>query len=362
MPLKLYPIKFSIFVLAVCYSQLSQAWGERGHDLITRIAVQDLVELSEKNSALTRPFELRDHMLSHLSNAPDIVWRAPYMTDEERALNYPTHYINLERVYDKVSSIADLDTDYADYAKKASDRGLDAAKDVGTAPWRALQLYQLMQNAFKSASSAENKGQMIKAANQALLYGGLMSHFVGDLANPHHTSSNHDGQLTGNKGLHAYFESDVVSALSFKLAARVNRKSNARLLRENLLQAYPNGDAVRALNDPSSLITALVFNSHSKVEHLTKLDNRHSIIELSKDNRSPAIRKSPKSVTNQYDDFIIERLAIGASVLSQLWYLAWQTGGKPDLSEYRSYLYPVQPAFIAPDYIIAEKLTMTPEH
>ena len=235
-------------------------------------------------------------------------------------------------------------------SKRASDRGLDAAKEVGTAPWRALQLYQLMQGAFISAAAATNSEQMIEATNQALLYGGLMSHFVGDLANPHHTSSNHDGQLTGNTGLHAYFESDVVSALSLKLAAQVGKKSNTRLLYEKVLSAYPKAEAANALNDPSSLILALVFNSHTNLERLTKLDNRYSIIERSKDSRTPAMRKPPKSVVSKYDDFVIERLAIGAAVLSQLWFLAWQTGGEPDLSEYRSYLYPVKPEFVAPDY------------
>ena len=355
MPKKSYLIKILIFVFYLSYAHLSLAWGERGHDLITRIAVQNLVELSDDNSALTRPFLSRDHMLSHLSNTPDIVWRAPYMSKQERATNYPTHYINLEKVYDKISSVSDLDRDYAEYAKRAADRGLDAANDVGTAPWRALQFYQLMHGAFRSATAAENKQQMIEATNQALLYGGLMSHFVGDLANPHHTSSNHDGQLTGNKGLHAYFESDVVSAISFKLAARVDQKSGARLLRKTILKAYPKKAAAQHLSDPSSLIFSLVFNSHSNVNKLTKLDNRYSIIELSKDSRTPAIRKAPESVVNQFDDFVIERLAIGASVLSQLWYLAWQTAGEPDLSEYRSYLYPVKAKFIEPDFLLVSE-------
>jgi len=349
MQTKLFASQLVLVIFFLSGPQTSFGWGERGHDLITRIAVQNLVADSGDNLALTRPFVSRDHMLSHLSNAPDIVWRAPYMSDEERALNYPTHYINLERVYDTVSSISDLDSSYADFAKRASDRGLDAAKEVGTAPWRALQLYQLMQGAFISAAAATNSEQMIEATNQALLYGGLMSHFVGDLANPHHTSSNHDGQLTGNTGLHAYFESDVVAALSLKLAAQVDRESNTRLLQDKVLSAYSK-KAAQALKEPSSLILALVLNSHTNLERLTKLDNRYSIIERSKDSRTPAMRKPPKSVVSKYDDFVIERLAIGAAILSQLWLLAWQTGGEPDLSEYRSYLYPVKPEFIAPDY------------
>jgi len=42
------------------------AWGERGHDLITRVAVQNLRVMSDDNQALVKPFVARNHMLGHL--------------------------------------------------------------------------------------------------------------------------------------------------------------------------------------------------------------------------------------------------------------------------------------------------------
>jgi len=52
----------------------------------------------------------------------------------------------------------------------------------------------------KEHGAAKEKEKFIEAVNQALLYGGIMSHFVGDLAEPHHTSANYDGWLTGQGG------------------------------------------------------------------------------------------------------------------------------------------------------------------
>jgi len=60
------------------------AWGERGHDLGTRVAVQNLRALSGDDPAVVTPFLQRDHMLAHLSNVPDIVWRAPTLYGELR--------------------------------------------------------------------------------------------------------------------------------------------------------------------------------------------------------------------------------------------------------------------------------------
>jgi hypothetical protein len=343
----------SIYLLLclIVHSGPSLAWGERGHDLITRIAVQNLKSQSTNNPAIMKPFASRDHMLSHLSNTPDIVWRAPYMSKEDRAENYPTHFINLEKSYDEIASVNDIDRDFASYAKRASTKGFNAAKDAGTAPWRALQLYDLMSTALKQAGKANNNDDMISATNDALLYAGLMSHFIGDLANPHHTTSNHDGQLTGNTGLHAYFESDVVSVLPMKLASQIDRTSKASLLHKTIFKNKSKQDTKQLLMDPQELVFGLVFNSFSNVDKLRKLDDRYSLIEKSTEKRTRAKRKPPESVAKHYNRFVIERLSVGAAVLSQLWFLAWQTAGEPDLSEYRSYHYPVKAEFIKPNYI-----------
>ena len=62
------------------------------------------------------------------------------------------------------------------------------------------------------------------------------------------------------------------------------------------------------------------------------------------------MRKPAKSVAKRYERFAVERMAIGASVLARLWFLAWRDAGSPDMSGFRSYHYPVQPPFITPVY------------
>ncbi len=340
-----------VFVAAMGLVKPAHAWGEIGHDVMSRVAAQQLQHLSGDNQAFTRPFKSRDHMLAHLSNVPDIVWRSPAMTEQERSSNSPTHYINLEPTYGAVDSIEDLATGYAEHVTRSRAVNVEDVLELGSLPWRILQLQQMMVASLRAAKQATTPKEMIDATNQVLLYAGIMSHFVGDMANPHHTSVNHDGQLTGNKGLHAYFESDIVMALPLDLIAQVNATAGPDLLNATVFKGLSAAQRQAALNDPTQLVFLALVESHKNLNRLTELDNAHSRIAPNTDPQSKAERRPPNDVSHHYADFVVERLAIGASVLAQLWYSAWQQAGSPDLSEYQSYVYPVAPAYIPPDYL-----------
>ena len=352
MPIKLLtrPSLTSYFAALCCISSLlfqAQpvfAWGERGHDIITRVAVQNMRLAVADNKALMQPFIARDHMLGHLSNTPDIVWRAPYMTELERSENYSTHFINLEKVYLDVNVWNDLPIDYSVYTTNSRAKGFEP-EEVGTAPWRVLQLYTLMVDAFKKVALAKDPKAFESSVNEALLVAGIMSHFVGDLANPHHTSANYDGQLTGQRGLHAYFESDVVGELSFELSAKVYVKAQA-----DWLDIYTKPERKEIVSSAQKIVWALLANSHNRLPQLLELDRTHSLIKES-NKIARAKRKPVNQTADSFQEFATERLSVGASALSALWLLAWQEAGSPDMSEFRSYYYPVKPDFIRPDYI-----------
>ncbi|MBX2848401.1 MAG: hypothetical protein KTR16_08775 [Acidiferrobacterales bacterium] len=351
--MKLTHLVTTIIVLA-CSSiaEKTLAWGERGHDLITRVAVQHMRVNAEDNANLMRPFLLRDHMLGHLSNTPDIVWRADYMSEEARRANSPTHYINLEKVLSDVTRWDDFPREFDEYRALCKSKGLETT-DVGTAPWRVLQFYKLI---VSELSNLEHKPKELKIdqINKALTYAGLMSHFVADLANPHHTSANYDGQLTGNRGLHAYFESVMVAELPLDLSEKVLKKAGSKRL---WLRDYSKGERDEILSDPQKLVWALVADSHRKVDQLTELDNKYSIISkspINSESRESAQRKPAKEVVRHYERFVVERLAVGVDALAKLWQMAWEDAGKPDMSEFQSYYYPVQPSFITPYYTVDE--------
>lgn len=331
-------------LISVSGSQKAFAWGERGHDLVTRVAVQNLRHISNDDARLVRPFARRDHMLSHLSNVPDIVWRAPYQSELVLEVNPSTHYINLEKVYENVTRYSDIPADFLQYSQDARAKGYEP-NESGTAPWRVMQLYTALVEAMKQAGQAQDRKAVEKAGNEVLLLAGVMAHFVGDLSNPHHTTANHNGQLTGQGGFHSYFESQTVEEQGFDLVARIVKQA-----KRSWLTHYSKKERTEILADPQKLVWALVVNSNGRKEKLEAIDRRYSLLQESQGERDRAKRKPAKAMAKHYKKFTIERIGAGASALSQLWLLAWKESGEPDMSTYFSYHYHVKPDFIHPEY------------
>jgi hypothetical protein len=78
----------------VAFDEYSYAWGEKGHDLVTRVAAKLMAEDKEHGALVGEAFIKKEHMLAHLSNVPDIVWRSA--GKEIETLNAPTHYVDVD--------------------------------------------------------------------------------------------------------------------------------------------------------------------------------------------------------------------------------------------------------------------------
>ncbi len=324
------------------------AWGERGHDIVARLAARHLVEQGDEK--LFVPFQQREFMLGHLANVPDIVWKSDSVDEKIRSSNRPTHYINLDLVNVNPVSIDDIPLDYAALLKVANIQPVTNIAQLGSAPWRIQQLHQLMTQAFARARESKDRTDLVKHVNSALLYGGLMAHFVGDLGNPHHTTSDFDGQATGNGGLHAYFETRVVNELGLQLPDRVFQTMQKDDLIEQRLMQWVNADRAGLKRDPLRLSLALTLDSYNHLPKLLALDDQFSLIKRSDKSNTYARRRHPRKVKKQYESFIVSRLALSSYVLADLWKSAWQQGGSPDLSGFFSFYYPTAPGYIYPDY------------
>ena len=105
----------------------------------------------------------------------------------------PRHYINLE-VFG-VSTMDSLPANIQLLKTKYSDSVLQKA---GSLPWYILQMEDKLVKAFKG-----------KRKTEILFVAADLAHYIGDANMPLHTSLNHDGQLTGQKGIHAFFEGQL---------------------------------------------------------------------------------------------------------------------------------------------------------
>lgn len=342
----------------------SLAWGERGHDLVTRVAVRLLPRLAP-GSALAFQMGRKEFMLGHLSNVPDIYWRN--LSEAVEKVNAPTHFLDLEYVAPELTLAAIPRTPQAALARMKElcanpPRGYVCPtkpgvspdeSSAGTAPWRVAQLYRLTVESLKNAAPGGKADPF--AIDKAFLTAGIMSHFVGDLGNPYHATRNYDGWESGQGGIHSYFESAVIASypLGFEqevFDAALSGKGFARAL-----SRVPEASRESASKDPALLAMALGIDSQSRLESANEMDRRFAVTRASSvgadGKRLNAERRDASELRAKFHDLHVERLATAAEVLARLWLAAWEEAGRPDFKGYQSFAYPVAPDFMAPDYL-----------
>lgn len=356
-------------VIGLAVPPRASAWGERGHDIVTRVAVRLLAAKIAKGTPLATQFGRKEFMLGHLSNVPDIVWRNQGEAIEK--VNAPTHFLDLEYVSPELT-FATIPRTPAEalgrmkelcasppkgYVCPAREGSSPDESSAGTAPWRAGQLYRMTVENLK-ALSADGKSNDA-AIDRAFMTAGIMSHFIGDLGNPYHATVAYDGWESGQGGIHSYFESAVVSSYRLALDQEVIDAALTGRGLERTLKQLPAANRGALSRDPVALAMALALDSRSRLDAANAIDVRFAILKKSgtgpDGKRVSAERRDASELRFKYHDLTVERLATAAEVLASLWLFAWEDAGRPDFKGYRSFAYPVAPEFIQPDYLSAAK-------
>lgn len=172
-------------VLMLLVPRPADAWGFEAHKFIMNRAIDAL-------PPEIRPFfeKYRVTIVEH-SVDPDM-WRTVGWEAEEG----PRHFVDMD-AYGPYPFTA-VPRDYAEAVKQ---RGEEFVKKYGLLPWRAQEMQGKLAEAFllKQTYSREN----IK------LFSSVVAHYLSDAQVPFHAALNHDGQLTGQYGIHSRFESEL---------------------------------------------------------------------------------------------------------------------------------------------------------
>jgi hypothetical protein len=289
-------------VLAIL-SLISPAWpwGNEGHSAINRVAAEKLppdVPAFLRNAAA---------QLAYIAPEPDR-WRETSELALKRSQE-PDHYIILESIEGM-----DLPPDrYSFYRALAAKRAQTPGnpedllpEHVGLQPYITIEVYERLVVAFREyrrALLAHRNPDFAEA--DAIFYAGWLGHYVGDGANPMHTTIHYNGWVGPNpKGyttattVHAKMESSFVAG---------NLK---QLQFADLVPAQP-----QLLTDPFQDYLRYLRDSHQLVETAYQLEKERGF-----DGAGTAASR----------DFIRHRLAAGAEMLRNMWYSAWvQSGQSP---------------------------------
>jgi hypothetical protein len=159
------------------------AWGFDAHRSITHYAVANL----PRGAALYDTFSPLIGSLQEASLAPDI--RRDSTPGEDIK-----HYLDADLLEPYPFTSFPLSRSRAEAVF-----GREELEQAGVAPWALQSSYRRLVDAFRSG----DRQAVLTAA-------GDTAHYLEDLHVPYHTTENYDGQLTGNEGIHARFESEMI--------------------------------------------------------------------------------------------------------------------------------------------------------
>jgi len=121
-------------------------------------------------------------------------------------LEAPRHYLDVENYEQNIDSIPEK---FNDALAKYGQRKLN---DNGIVPWQIQRTYFNLVRAFKTRDSIK-----------ILKYSADLGHYIGDAHVPLHTTNNHNGQLTNQVGIHAFWESRLPELFSTEYNFLVGR-------------------------------------------------------------------------------------------------------------------------------------------
>src|SRR5262249_10815899 len=145
----------------------------------------------------------------------------------------------------------------------------------------------------------------------------VLGHYVADAHVPLHAIVNYDGQLTGQKGVHARWESELVARFERQIESRVEPSAAVRI------------------DDPTAFVFDVLRESFVRSPDALLADREtagpRDYADTPEDDRYDDGYYS--RFYEREGDTIVSRLDAAATALGSLWLSAWEDAGRPTLDE-----------------------------
>jgi hypothetical protein len=283
---------FLIFLLVISYFP-SYCWGFYAHQKINYYSV---FLLPPEMMLLYKP---NINFISEHAIDPD---KRRYAVAEEG----PRHFIDID-VYG-AHPYPVLPRSWQDAVAKF---GEDSLKKHGTVPWHVQNMLSRLTAAFKE----RNYSRILKNSAE-------IGHYIADAHVPLHASSNHNGQLTNQIGIHGFWESRVPELLADKQYDFFIGK--AKYIKNP-------GEFIWARVLESALAADSVLRFEKELTSQFPPDQKFSF----EDRNGVVIRQYSTAFTIAFDKklngMIERRMRQSIAAIASFWYTAWINAGQPDL-------------------------------
>jgi hypothetical protein len=330
MRLRAFPLAF-VSLASVLLTPALHAWGEEGHKMVNQLA---LAALPADFPAFVRAPEASSRVI-YLANVPDR-WRNvdPFLKQVGGA--WVDHFLDLEQLPEAgldPKKVPSLRLDFAlvfaagRIANAKNFPPVDPATNAdhtkewpGFAPWAIAEWYHRLRSAFGYLKAYEEMGgtpeEIANAKADAIYAMGVMGHYVGDCAQPLHTTNSHNGWVGPNPngystwpGFHSWIDSGFINKAGVKPADLLPR---VKTVEPFVLGTREDG------RDPFFVVAMdYIVAQHVHVEPLYKLE------------KAALLGHGEQPITTEARAFIEARLLTGADMLARVWVTAWKNAS-PD--------------------------------
>jgi hypothetical protein len=202
----------------------------------------------------------------------------------------------------------ELPRDFAEAVKKFS---ADSLQAYGIVPWWIQTMLGRLTRAFRE-----------KDSHLILKYSAEIGHYIADAHVPLHASSNHNGQLTHQEGIHAFWESRI-----------------PELFAEEKWDFFI-GPAIY-ISDPAAFIWSRLLESAAAADTVLRVE-RETGQEMASDQQYAfeernhlLVRQYSTAYATLYNDrlegMVERRMRQSILAVASYWYTAWVNAGQPVL-------------------------------
>jgi len=294
--------KYILSLIFICivisfFQETTYSWGFFGHKKINKMAVftlpPEMIKFYKKNI---------EYITEHAVD-PD---KRRYAIEGEA----PRHYIDIDHyVHSGEDPFEVVPKKWFDAVGKFSEDTLQA---YGIVPWHVDVMVLRLTKAFEE----KNVDKILKLSAD-------LGHYIGDSHVPLHTTENYNGQLTGQRGIHGFWESRLPELKSKEYDFFVGRAIYVDDILEDewetVKQSFAAKDSVldleRKLNDEFSKDKKYTFENRGTV-----------VMKIYTEEYSTAYH-------NMLNGMVERRLTQSIIKVGSYWYTAWANAGQPNLDE-----------------------------
>ncbi len=290
-------MKFIRLTQMLCLCIIVSGWGFFAHQRINRLAVFTLPP------SMIRFYKKNLSFITETAVNPD---RRRFSVPEEA----PRHYIDLDHYGD--STLFTMPRYWSTAVRMFSE---DTLKAYGIVPWHVHAMYYRLRDAF-----------LLKDPEKILKVSAEIGHYIADAHVPLHTTENYNGQLTGQEGIHGFWESRLPELFSDRYDYFVGKAS---YLLDPQLAIW---EGIASANKDVKLVLA----EEKQLSERFK-EKKYSFETKGRQTVKVYSREYSKAFHNVLNGMVERQMRGAIKMIGDFWYTAWVDAGQPNLTQLIDY-------------------------